>query len=273
MGIWARDKSIDDTSRWSAVTAFVCVLLFNGIAGGTSLLGGMNTAEVSDAYPTLFTPAAITFAIWSLIYVLLAAFCLYLYGIARPKKPTIAPEIINSVLHWFTFSSLLNALWILAWQYQLFWLSVVFIVGMLFSLAKVVEALRTTQPTGWEYVLVKLPFSIYFGWITVAVIANVCVWLVSAEWGAFGIRPGVWTVGLLLAGAGIALTATICNNDWAYLTVFVWAYAGILLNHLSPDGYNGAYPTIIIALSVLLAVFIAIIFQLVMPRLQSLLRR
>src|SRR5690242_14238874 len=60
----------------NAVT-FAAVIAINSLAGGTKLLGGRNTADVSAAYPTLVTPAGFTFAIWGVIYALLAIFVVF----------------------------------------------------------------------------------------------------------------------------------------------------------------------------------------------------
>jgi HAE1 family hydrophobic/amphiphilic exporter-1 len=46
-------------------------VLVNGLAGGTTVIGGRNTAEVSSAFLTLITPAGYVFVIWGVIYVLL----------------------------------------------------------------------------------------------------------------------------------------------------------------------------------------------------------
>jgi hypothetical protein len=54
-------------SRVGATVAFVCMLALNGLAS-TTILGGYTTGEVSDAYPNLFAPIGLTFAIWGLIY-------------------------------------------------------------------------------------------------------------------------------------------------------------------------------------------------------------
>jgi hypothetical protein len=37
----------------------------------------------------------------------------------------------------------------------------------------------------------------------------------------------------------------IKNRDIAYGLVIVWAYAGILLRHISPEGFGGQYPAVI----------------------------
>ncbi|HOK28255.1 MAG TPA: hypothetical protein PLI21_04455, partial [Methanomassiliicoccaceae archaeon] len=52
----------------SNAIAYVMMLIVNGLAGSTSLIGGKVTSEISDMNPTLVTPAGFTFAIWGIIY-------------------------------------------------------------------------------------------------------------------------------------------------------------------------------------------------------------
>ena len=59
------------------ILAFVLMVLVNGLAGSTTLLGGKNTAEISDANLTLITPAGYVFSIWGIIYVLLGIFVIF----------------------------------------------------------------------------------------------------------------------------------------------------------------------------------------------------
>jgi translocator protein len=47
---------------WSNLLAFVLTVIVNGIEGSTSLIGTRTTAGVSNAYPTLVTPAGYAFA-------------------------------------------------------------------------------------------------------------------------------------------------------------------------------------------------------------------
>jgi hypothetical protein len=49
--------------KLSNLIAFVLTVIVNGLAGSTTLLGGVNTAEISDANPTLITPARYVFSI------------------------------------------------------------------------------------------------------------------------------------------------------------------------------------------------------------------
>jgi hypothetical protein len=253
------------TWRWLLLGVSAATLTLNGLAGGTRLLGGVDTAAVSDSFPNLFAPAGVTFSIWSVIYTLLVGFILYTFGVGRPKKSTLSPTALTQLTKLLTLNMAANGLWILAWQYKQLWLSVLLMLVILGSLIRMADVLRGAPLQGREYVLAKLPFSIYFGWICVATIANITTWLVSLHWNGFGLRDGVWMVAVLIVGAVIGLVTALRNNDAPYLSVFVWAYAGILLKHLSPNGFKGMYPSTIITLTILLAVFISTIVLLVAP--------
>ncbi len=52
---------------------FLMMLAVNALANSLPL-NGLSTGAVANFYPNLFTPTAITFSIWGLIYLLLSAF-------------------------------------------------------------------------------------------------------------------------------------------------------------------------------------------------------
>lgn len=245
-------------ARWRtyAAVALVFMLVANGLAGSTTLIGGVNTAEVSDSFPNLFAPAGVTFAIWGVIYALLLLHMAWQYGLWRKQASASTVKAVNDILPKFVVTSILNFAWIFAWQYKVLWLSVVLMLALLYELIDISRRLSREKYNWREWLAVRAPFSIYFGWITVATIANITTWLVSWNWDGAGLSAGTWMVAVLLVGAAIGIVTALRNYDWAYLAVFVWAYAGILLKHLSPDGFNGMYPSTIVTLTILLPVFI-----------------
>ncbi len=80
---------------------------------------------------------------------------------------------------------------------------------------------------------VHLPFSVYLGWITIATIANVSVYLVSIGWDGFGISSDTWAVLILVIATAIAALVMITRRDIAYALVIVWAFVGIAVNQES----------------------------------------
>lgn len=226
------------------VVTFLTMIVMNILANALPL-NGRTTGAVSDAYPNLFAPAGITFSIWGVIYLLLGAHVLYQLLGDRDAEPVL----LNRVGILFSVSSLANAGWVLAWHYDYIALSVVLIVVILACLASIVSELHLANLTGRRRWLVGLPFSVYFGWITVAVVANVTVWLVSARWDGFGFADSTWAVIVPLVVMTIGILTMFRNRDVAYGLVLIWAFSGILIRQISGDELAGRYPAIIVAVS------------------------
>lgn len=249
----AKGKNALKARAWAAV-AFVGTLVVNGLAGSTTLIGGTNTATVSNDVPTLFTPAGSTFAIWGVIYLLVAAYVVYSLHFARKKSAILKAETIDAITPLFTASSLINIAWIFAWQYKVFWLAVILIIALLVTLGQIVSLLRDKQFSLVERVVVKAPFSIYFGWLTVATVANISIALVNSGWTGTGSTAAGWTIAILIIAAVVGIFTMLRNTDCLYGLVFVWAFNGILTKHMSTADWNGQYPLIIGALVSLIAV-------------------
>ena len=215
-------------------------------------LNGRGTGEVSDAYPSLFTPAGLTFAIWGVIYLLLGAHVLYqLFGDRDGD-----PALLNRVGVLFSISSLANTAWVFAWHYDHIALSAVLIVVILVCLALIVTTLRRANLTGRQRLLVGLPFSVYFGWSTVATVANMTVLLVSRKWDGFGLPDATWAVIIVLVAMAIGTITMLRNRDVAYGLVLIWAFVGILIRQTSSDGLAGRYPAIIAAVVASLVIYL-----------------
>lgn len=238
-----------------AVT-FLAMITMNVLANALPL-NGRNTGEVSNAYPSLFTPAGVTFLIWTLIYLLLGAHVLYQLGLFRDGPET--PEqsaLLNRVGVLFSISSIVNTAWIFAWHYDYIAISAVLTSVILVCLALISITLRNANLVGRQRWLVGLPFSVYFGWATVATVANMTVLLVKYKWDGFGLAQSTWAVIIVLVAMSIGTVTMLRNRDAAYGLVLIWAFGGILLRQLSAGGLDGRYPQIITAVVVSLVIFV-----------------
>ncbi len=215
-------------------------------------INNRSTGDISDAYPNLFAPAGPAFSIWGLIYLLLGIYVIYQFI----KKNQKSEEFFKKINLFFIFTSLANISWIFAWHYDYIGLSVIFMAILLFSLIKIADILRKEQFTSIQKLFIWAPFSIYFGWITVASIANITVFLVSLGWNGFNLADFVWTSIILLVGAIIGIWRMIKDKNIAYGLVLVWAYFWILFKHVSPSGFDGQYLSIIITAILCIILFI-----------------
>jgi len=170
------------------VVVFVVIVAVNALAGSTTLLNGRTSADISDLYPTLITPAGYTFSIWGLIYTLLLVFTIYQVLPRSREKP-----FLRQVSFLFALSGILNVLWLFLWHYDIITPSIVLMFALLATLIAIYLRLdigRADVPLR-EKACVHMPFSVYLGWITVATIANVAVALTAMVGMAVA-----WTAGL-----------------------------------------------------------------------------
>ncbi len=231
--------------------AYIAMVVVNFLANGLPI-NNRSTGDISDAYPNLFAPAGPAFSIWGLIYLLLAGYVLYQFA----KKDQKTEDLLQKINPLFIATSIANISWIFAWHYDYIGISVLIMGTLLVLLIKIADILRTEQFTALEKISVWAPFSVYFGWITVATIANITVFMVSIGWNGFGIADFVWTCIILLIGAIIGILRMRKDKNIAYGLVLVWAYSWILFKHLSVSGFDGQFPVVIVTLIVCLALFI-----------------
>lgn len=246
------------------VVTYVAMIATNALANILPI-NGRTTGGVSDSYPNLFAPAALTFAIWGVIYLLLGAHVLYQLGLFQGGSPdrgaaqdaTARRALLERVGVLFSASSVANSAWILAWHYDVIGLSTLLLATMLVLLIVLTRTVLRADLSPRERVFVRLPFSVYFGWLTVATIANVTTWLVSTGWDLFGIAEPLWTVAIVAVGALIGSAVILRDRDLAYGLVLVWAFLGIWIKHTSAGGFAGAYPAVSTAAAVAIVAFVA----------------
>ncbi len=238
-----------------ATIAYLGMVVVNGLANALPI-NNMNTGEVAALYPNLFTPTALTFSIWGLIYGLLAIYLVYYLGLFREKESSLNESLLKKIGVYFIITSVANVLWIYSWHYTMVSLSLFFMIVILFFLSKIADLFKGKSLSLRENIFVRLPFSVYFGWITVATIANVTVLLVSRGWSGLGLSEPFWMVLILFVGAFIGILRMMEDRSIAYGLVFVWAYSGIIIRHTSPSGFAGEYVYVIGTAAICIILFL-----------------
>jgi len=224
------------------VLAYVGMVIVNAVAVLLPL-NGVTTQEAAERYPNLFVPAGITFSIWGIIYVLLLMFVIYsVWKLNWPKEAEKLGLIKIGCL--FVGTCIANSAWLFAWHYDFIFTSVLIMIVLLILLIEIYFSIPINL-TKVQYIFLKLPFSVYLGWITIALVANITAFLVSIEWGGWGLSEELWTVILMMVAVGLALVFIWKYNDIAYALVIAWALLGILIEHRTV--YQGQYALIQIA--------------------------
>ncbi len=217
-----------DTARQIFVVVTILgTIIVNGLANALPL-NGLNTGEISDRFQVYFVPAGYVFSIWGLIYLGLIAFAIFQALPSQRENPRL-----RATGWWICLGGLANSAWIFLWHYEQFPLTIIAMLVLLATLIITYLRLgigRTTVSLA-ETLAVRVPFSIYLGWITVATVANATSLLDYLKWDRFGIAPEIWMGIILVAVLVIAVLMNFTRRDIAYALVLLWALAGISIKH------------------------------------------
>lgn len=191
-------------------------------------INGVNTGEISARYPTGFTPAGWVFSIWGLIYIGLAIFSIY-----AARATTDTGVWIRQIEPVYWVSCVANALWIFMWHYELMLASLLLMFVLLGSLIVIyVRLLRAPAKSLTERLFVNAPFSLYFGWISTAVLANLAAWFFAINIYPFGLSMDEWAILVVVTATAIYTAMGVRTHDALYTSVFCWASLGIALQPL-----------------------------------------
>ena len=113
-------------------------------------------------------------------------------------------------------------IWIVLWHYEQFLAALVTIGVLLVSLLVIYIGLRirnpirrsvpAERPTVVQRLAFWLPFSVYLGWIIVATLANLMVWLDRSGWDGGPFSYNVWAVIFMIGGTVVS-------------AIFVWRWS------------------------------------------------
>lgn len=193
--------------------------------GQTMLQVGMTPAEFAGQANETLVVAPYTFAIWGVIYLWLFAYAIYQ---ALPSTVE-TPEL--KALGWPSFIALAGiGLWIFIQAANMAWLSVVVILISL--LALLVPMLRRPDlfkpPSAKDRSLVAWPLALLAGWLTIASVANILIFLTVEQWIPSGLEP-VWAVCALLVAIGVTLAVVLRTRLWIYPVPVAWGLIGIFV--------------------------------------------
>ena len=213
-----------DSLRQIVVVLTIFFTITINVLANVLPINGLNTGQISDRFQVYFVPAGYAFAIWGLIYIGLIAYTVYQALPAQRVNPRL--QVTG---WWVVLGGLANSMWIFLWHYEQFVGSLAAMLVLLGSLTAVYLRLgigRTKVSKGEQW-LVRTPFSIYLGWITVATIANVTDVLDFLKWNAFGIAAQTWFLVILVTVLVISTLMSLSRRDVAYILVILWGLVGI----------------------------------------------
>ncbi len=207
----------------SVVVVLLATIVINILANALPI-NGLGTGAISDSFHVYFVPAGYVFAIWGIIYIGLITYAIYQALPSQKDNPRL-----QATGWWVVLGGLANSAWIFLWHYLQFVGTLVAMLILLVTLIAVYVRLgiNRSKVSPGETWAVRVPFSIYLGWITVATIANVSDVLDYLKWNRFGISDATWMVIVLGAVVLISGLMSFLRRDFAYALVILWALAGI----------------------------------------------
>lgn len=206
---------MSDVLRQTAVAIALVFMLWSNLGGG-GRAGGDDTPEMYTSYPTAFSPAPYTFAVWAPIFLGCIALTVF------QGLPSMRHDPRFHTLGWLVA---LAFLYTGATAYTPIGVSNVAITGLLVSLALAYRLAARAEPQTTAFVwCVRIPLAIFVAWTTVATILNGCQLAVSLGW-PVGAIPAAVLVGVA-AAAGV--WGVLQYREAAIGLVLVWAFWGIV---------------------------------------------
>lgn len=187
-----------------------------------------NNGELSDKYQTIITPFGTSFLIWSVIFMWQLFWVLWQFLPSQRNS-----EGVTRAWYYYPIFTVMQAGWTISFSFEIMWLSLIFMYGILVTLISASMSLQKYKKTWKGYLLWQGPFSIQTGWIMAASSLNTNVLLVAYS----GTTTAKIVVAALSLVVLIATSFTWLSSypvDFAIPLVIVWALTGIYFELENP---------------------------------------
>jgi benzodiazapine receptor len=212
-------ESTERRWRWLSLVIVVANVAFTSLSPRLPI-GEGTIGSISAKYATLFTPSGYAFAIWGLIHFATTVYAIH--QLLPSQRSTYAHDLVARPL---ILMNLLAMVWVVVFRYELIALSVaviaVALVASLILFLRATSAVARHELSKW----VLVPASLWFGWLSVAAIANVSLWTAALDWtDAVQVE---WTLAMIALAALLGLGVGYRYRNWMYPLVIAWAAAAV----------------------------------------------
>jgi len=212
--------------NWVNLACFIINALFTYLVGVGGVFNLPNNTVLSEKYQTLVTPKGWAFSIWGLIFIGEG-----LFVILQLFKRFRSNDLVTAAGYWFSAACIMQVGWTFAFSLEIIWLSLVFMLLILASLA----ATQYKQYGLWdkstylEWWLLVFPLALHTGWITCASFVNINVTVVKYAVKDAHTQFAVAAISLcLLTSIAMLLTVGLWKQPNCVIPgVIAWASAGI----------------------------------------------
>jgi len=223
-----------DIVRQSTIIA-AAVFMIIGAAVGGGAFGGESVAELQNgalsAQGSYLAPAGPAFAIWSVIYLGLAAYTVWQ---ALPAQRVSTRQ--QAIGWWVAASMVLNGLWLVTARYLNLVATVIVIAALLAVLARIIIMLGRDRASGpVDLTLFDGTMGLHFGWVTIATVANTAAWLTQTLPAELGEQADAWGIGVLVVVALIAVASALATRRLAPALATAWGLVWLAVGRLGGE--------------------------------------
>lgn len=243
-----------DIVRQSTVIAAAVFMLIGAAVGGGAF-GGESVAELQNgalsAEGSYLAPAGPAFAIWSVIYLGLAAYTIWQ---ALPGQRDSTRQ--RAVGWWVAASMVLNGLWLVTARYLNLVATVIVIAALLAVLARIIVLLGRDRASGpLELTLFDGVQGLHFGWVTIATVANTAAWLTQTLPADLAEQADAWGIGVLVVVAVIGAASALVTRRLAPALATSWGLVWAAIGRLSgePESTPIGVTALVVAAAILVA--------------------
>lgn len=215
-----KNLTAERLKQFLVVVATLGVILINYFASA-GYINGITPRVISEKYPTFVTPSGYAFAIWSLIYLGLIAFSIYQALPSNRDNPRF-----RNIRTLYIANCAANCFWIYLWHHDSILASLAVMFFLLATLVLINVVLQKSASTV-EFWLARVPFSLYFGWVTVATILNFTIALVFLDVSASESNSIILSSILIVAAAVLGVLIRFRLGLFAYPLAIAWALTAI----------------------------------------------
>lgn len=205
--------------RWLVLLATLANIAFNFLY--TKIPGLYPINQVTELYDSLFTPAGYAFSIWGLIYL-----SLLIYAVVQLLPSARNVKVYDRIAYPLILLNVLASLWIYFFVSDLILLSMVIIAFMLLLTIIMHKFAADSSDKGEVSLWIQVPFSLLYGWLTVASLANLSIWLYS-QGVVFAARSPAFIYVLIVSAAMIGFYVSIQQRNCLIPLVIAWGLFGI----------------------------------------------